>query len=46
MEHQGKELFRRVGIPVPRSQHVHTPDEAAAFVGANPGNWVIKAQVL
>ncbi|HET6895355.1 MAG TPA: ADP-forming succinate--CoA ligase subunit beta [Candidatus Baltobacteraceae bacterium] len=46
MEHQGKELFRRAGIPVPRSQHVTTADEAASFVGANPGNWVVKAQVL
>lgn len=46
MEYQGKELFRRAGIPVPRSQHVTTADEAATFVGANPGNWVVKAQVL
>lgn len=46
MEHQGKELFRRVGIPVPRSQHAMTADDAAAFVKQNPGNWVIKAQVL
>jgi succinyl-CoA synthetase beta subunit len=46
MEYQGKELFRRAGIPVPRSQHVTTADEAAGFVGANPGNWVVKAQVL
>jgi succinyl-CoA synthetase beta subunit len=46
MEYQGKELFRRAGIPVPRSQHVTTADEAAGFVGQNPGNWVVKAQVL
>jgi len=46
MEYQGKELFRRAGIPVPRSQHVTTADEAGAFVGANPGNWVVKAEVL
>ena len=46
MEYQGKELFRRAGIPVPRSQHVTTADEAAGFVGENPGNWVVKAQVL
>jgi succinyl-CoA synthetase beta subunit len=46
MEYQGKELFRRAGIPVPRSQHVTTADQAAAFVGENPGNWVVKAQVL
>ena len=46
MEFQGKELFRRCGIPVPRSQHCNTPDEVAAFVEKNPGKWVIKAQVL
>jgi len=46
MEYQGKELFRRAGIPVPRSQHVTNADEASAFVGENPGNWVVKAQVL
>lgn len=46
MEYQGKELFRRAGIPVPRSQHVTTADEAARFVGENPGSWVVKAQVL
>lgn len=46
MEYQGKELFRRAGIPVPRSQHCATPDEAAAFVTENPGDWVVKAQVL
>jgi succinyl-CoA synthetase beta subunit len=46
MEYQGKELFKRVGIPVPRSQHCKTAQEAADFVAANPGKWVIKAQVL
>ena len=46
MEYQGKELFARCGIPVPRSKHVNTPDEAAEFVAKNAGNWVIKAQVL
>ncbi len=46
MEYQGKELFRRVGIPVPRSQHCKTADDVAAFVEKNPGNWVVKAQVL
>ncbi len=46
MEHQGKELFRRVGIPVPRSQHCHMADDVAAFIEKNPGDWVIKAQVL
>jgi hypothetical protein len=37
MEYQGKELFRRSGIPVPRSQHCNTPDEVAAFIEKNPG---------
>jgi succinyl-CoA synthetase beta subunit len=46
MEYQGKELFRRAGIPVPRNKHVTSPDEAGAFVGENPGKWVVKAQVL
>ena len=46
MEYQGKELFRRSGIPVPRSQHCTTPDEVAAFIEKNPGKWVVKAQVL
>lgn len=46
MEYQGKELFRRAGIPVPRSQHCTTPDEAAKYVAENPGEWVVKAQVL
>jgi len=46
MEYQGKELFRRAGIPVPRSAHVTTPEQAAQFVQANPGKWVVKAQVL
>lgn len=46
MEYQGKELFKRSGIPVPRSQHCKTPDEVAAFIEKNPGKWVVKAQVL
>ncbi|TAM57972.1 ADP-forming succinate--CoA ligase subunit beta [bacterium] len=46
MEYQGKELFRRCGIPVPRSQHCKTPDDVAAFIEKNPGKWVVKAQVL
>ncbi len=46
MEFQGKELFRRAGIPTPRGQLAKTPDEVAAFVTANPGSWVLKSQVL
>jgi succinyl-CoA synthetase beta subunit len=46
MEYQGKELFRRVGIAVPRSKFCKTAEDAATFVQENPGDWVIKAQVL
>jgi succinyl-CoA synthetase beta subunit len=46
MEYQGKELFRRVGIPVPKSQHAHTAHDVAEFLERAPGEWVVKAQVL
>ena len=46
MEWQGKELFRRAGIPTPRGEVVRDPEDAAAFVAANPGSWVLKSQVL
>ncbi len=46
MEHQGKELFRRAGIPIPRGQDAASPADAGEFVSANSGEWVIKAQVL
>ncbi|MHB8229375.1 MAG: ADP-forming succinate--CoA ligase subunit beta [Vulcanimicrobiaceae bacterium] len=46
MEYQGKELFRRAGIPVPSGAHCGTAEDAAAFVAGNPGDWVVKAQVL
>lgn len=46
MEYQGKELFKRVGIPVPRSQHALTPTDVASFIEATIGQWVVKAQVL
>lgn len=46
MEYQGKELFRRAGIPVPKGVYVSTADEAADFIAQNPGQWVLKAQVL
>ncbi len=46
MEYQGKELFRRAGIPVPSGAHCGTAEDAAAFVTQNPGDWVVKAQVL
>ena len=46
MEYQGKELFRRAGIPVPRSQHAHSAHDVAEFVERAVGEWVVKAQVL
>ncbi len=46
MEYQGKELFKRVGIPVPGGEHALTPDAVAQFIEKNPGEWVVKAQVL
>lgn len=46
MEYQGKELFKRSGIPVPRSHHALTPHEVAEFVEKTIGEWVVKAQVL
>ncbi len=46
MEFQGKELFRRAGIPTPRGHVSRDADDVAAFVAANPGEWVLKSQVL
>jgi len=46
LEYQGKELFKRVGIPVPKSQHASSAADVKAFIGANPGSWVVKSQVL
>jgi succinyl-CoA synthetase beta subunit len=46
MEYQGKELFKRGRIPVPRSHHALDSVAVADFLGATPGDWVIKAQVL
>jgi succinyl-CoA synthetase beta subunit len=46
MEYQGKELFKRAGIPVPRSAHASTAGDVAKFIEANPGSWVLKSQVL
>jgi succinyl-CoA synthetase beta subunit len=45
VEYQGKELFKRVGIPVPRGEHATSAQDVAAFIAANPGSWVLKAQV-
>jgi succinyl-CoA synthetase beta subunit len=46
MEYQGKELFRRVGIPTPRGVFARSAEDAAAFVAANPGSWALKSQVM
>jgi succinyl-CoA synthetase beta subunit len=46
MEYQGKELFMRLAIPVPRGRHALRSDDVAAFIEDNAGDWVIKAQVL
>ena len=46
IEYQGKELFRRVGIPTPRGVFATSADEVRAFVEKNPGSWVIKSQVM
>ena len=46
MEYQGKELFRRAGVPVPESRHAATPREVAEFLERVVGEWVVKAQVL
>jgi succinyl-CoA synthetase beta subunit len=44
-EHQGKDLFRAVGIPTPRGIVATTPDEAAAAARALGGSSVVKVQV-
>jgi len=46
MEYQGKELFKRSGIPVPESRHAKTADQVKEFIDKTAGDWVIKAQVL
>jgi succinyl-CoA synthetase beta subunit len=46
MEYQGKELFRRCGLPVPQSHHAVTPHDVAQFLESAVGDWVVKAQVL
>ena len=45
-EHQGKELFRRAGIPTPRGEHLQTPESVRDYIEVNPGSWVLKSQVL
>src|ERR1700758_5403531 len=45
-EYQGKELFRRVGIPVSEGRLAATPEEARAAAEELGGQVVVKAQVL
>ena len=45
-EYQGKELFRRVGIPVSDGQLAVSPEEARAAASSLGGPVVVKAQVL
>jgi len=46
LEYQGKELFRRVGIPTPRGTFATSAQSVREFIAANPGSWVLKSQVL
>jgi succinyl-CoA synthetase beta subunit len=46
MEYQGKDLFRRVGIPTPNGVYATTADEVKTYISAHPGSWVIKSQVM
>jgi succinyl-CoA synthetase beta subunit len=45
LEYQGKQLFSRVGVPVPEGRTASTPDEARAAAGDLGGTVVVKAQV-
>ena len=45
-EYQGKELFRRFGIPVSKGRLATTPQEARAAAQELGGQVVVKAQVL
>jgi succinyl-CoA synthetase beta subunit len=45
-EYQGKELFRRFGIPVSEGRPAATPEEARAAAEELGGQVVVKAQVL
>src|SRR6188472_2107473 len=45
-EYQGKELFRRFGIPTSEGRLAVTPDEARAAAEEIGGQVVVKAQVL
>ena len=46
MEYQGKDLFRRVGIPTPSGVYATTAGDVKNFVAEHPGSWVLKSQVM
>jgi succinyl-CoA synthetase beta subunit len=46
MEYQGKDLFRRVGIPTPSGVYATTAGDVKDFIAAHPGSWVLKSQVM
>ena len=46
MEYQGKDLFRRVGIPTPNGVYATTADDVKTFITEHPGSWVLKSQVM
>ncbi|HEY6236499.1 MAG TPA: ADP-forming succinate--CoA ligase subunit beta [Candidatus Elarobacter sp.] len=46
MEYQGKDLFRRVGIPTPSGVFATTADDVKTFIAEHPGSWVLKSQVM
>jgi len=46
LEYQGKELFARAGIPVPKGKVAQTVDEVVAIMRQQPAPSVVKAQVL
>jgi succinyl-CoA synthetase beta subunit len=46
MEYQGKDLFRRVGIPTPSGVYATTAAEVVSYIATHPGSWVLKSQVL
>jgi succinyl-CoA synthetase beta subunit len=46
MEYQGKDLFRRVGIPTPSGVYATTAEEVQSYIAAHPGSWVLKSQVM
>lgn len=44
-EYQGKEIFRKYGVPVPTGKVAYTPDEVAAIAQELGGVIVVKSQI-